>query len=73
MTVSYRRQQQFEKPSCKALHEQNCLGDGNCLNRVELHKYGVCVCVRLNVSVLPLLVSLLVHAVWWPGKCKSYF
>lgn len=75
--MSYIRQQKFKKP--KALYEQKYLGDAFfflrkkaiVLNMVELHKYGVCVC--LNVSVLPLLVSLLVHAVWWPGKCKSYF
>lgn len=79
--MSYIRQQQFKKP--KALYEQICLGDAFfsffsyvrkkaiVLNMVELHKYGACVC--LNVSVLPLLVSLLVQAVWWPGKCKSYF
>lgn len=77
--MSYIRQQKFKKP--KALYEQICLGDAFffsylrkkaiVLNMVELHKYRACVC--LNVSVLPLLVSLLVHAVWWPGKCKSYF
>jgi len=57
--MSYIRQQQFKKS--KALYEQKCLGDAFyfsevrkkaiVLNMVELHKYGVCVC--LNVSVLP--------------------